>query len=124
MKPNLLVGSVTLRGLQKISVMRAQQWHKDKPWDANKWVTATIGEFGEFCNELKKCNRDEDGLDSNNHRRVDLGKELADTLCYLVLLADSVGVDMETETVKCFNAISRREGFDLFIGDSVGGERQ
>ena len=106
---------LTIRDFQAISVKRALLWHKDKPWTPDQWLTAFIGELGEFANELKKHSRDRDGLRSNNPRRVSLAKELADSFAYFVLLCDSVGVDLESETITVFNSISEREGFDIRI---------
>lgn len=109
------VGRLTIRDFQTVSVKRALLWHEDKPWTPDEWLTAFIGELGEFANELKKCNRDRDGLNSNNPRRVSLAKELADSFAYFVLLCDSVNVDLESETIAVFNSISEREGFDIKI---------
>jgi len=106
---------LTIRAFQAVSVERAKAWHGDKPWSPSDWAVAVMGEFGEFCNELKKQNRDRDGLQANNARRVSLGKELADTIAYLVLLADVCGIDLEAETISVFNAISERERLPFII---------
>lgn len=113
---------LTIHDFQEIAWERAKIWHKDKPWTTDEWITAFIGEFGEFCNELKKMNRDRDGVRGNNPRRVKVAKELADAFSYFVLICSSAGVDLESNTVEVFNAISVREGFDIRITDENIGE--
>lgn len=80
--------------------------HKDNPWTASDWAMAVTGEFGELCNMLKKRRRGED------ISQEAIAKEFGDTLAYLDLLAQCVGIDLWAATISKFNEVSDRIGSD------------
>jgi NTP pyrophosphatase (non-canonical NTP hydrolase) len=56
-----------------------------------------IGEFGEFCNILKKVKRGDYKLDTV---KSDLNEELADTFIYLLKISNQFNIDLEEEFFK------------------------
>ena len=61
------------------------------------YTVGLAGEVGEAANLIKKWSRY--GLDSY-HYPEELGAELADVFCYLLLLADELGLDLQEELVN------------------------
>ena len=105
-----------LREFQAASADRAAEWHADAPWSLSDWMTATVGELGEAANIIKKMNRHRDGIATASDPTVDelraeLRLELADTLSYLVLVAEQAGIDLAGATVEKFNTVSDRQGW-------------
>lgn len=79
-------------------------------WSPADWMTALAGEVGETANILKKIRRGDTSL---FEARKELAKELADIQCYLVLLANRCGIDLEVATILKFNEVSKRIGSDV-----------
>ena len=72
------------------------------------------GECGEACNVIKKIRRIECGLkppDNLQALREHLAEELADTLLYLLLVAEAADIDVQAAVKDKFNEVSEREGF-------------
>ena len=84
----------------------------EKNWAPAHWVQATLGEFGELANILKKVDRGDFLL---SDKLEDIEKELADIQTYLDILAFKLGVDLGTATIQKFNEISRRITSHVFI---------
>jgi len=80
-------------------------------WSPNDWMTAVAGEVGEAANLLKKFRRGDMSWDNEEHVE-DLAGELADVQCYLSLLAFRCGIDLAEATIRKWNAISERIGYD------------
>lgn len=55
------------------------------------------GEFGEFCNIVKKISRGDFTLQS---AKAELSEELADTFIYLLKISNQLDIDIETEVLK------------------------
>ncbi|WP_285425268.1 MazG nucleotide pyrophosphohydrolase domain-containing protein [Pseudomonas sp. efr-133-TYG-103a] len=55
------------------------------------------GEFGEFCNIVKKISRGDLTLQT---AKAELSEELADTFIYLLKISNQLNIDIEAETVK------------------------
>lgn len=68
-------------------------------WPPEKWALAMLGEFGEAANAMKKVWR---GDGSREH----VASELADGICYLVLLAYHANIDLTEAVVEKWNKIS------------------
>lgn len=107
---------VGIRAFQRISGERARRWHGDDDWTPERWLGALLGELGEAANDLKKIWRAEDGIANDGdpsveELRASIGVELADVQAYLVCLANSLGVDLASETAAKFNRVSERYGF-------------
>jgi NTP pyrophosphatase (non-canonical NTP hydrolase) len=81
-------------------------------WTPADWMVALTGEVGETANILKKVRRGDLTLEQ---ARAELGRELADIQCYLVLLAHHCGVDLETATRAKFNEVSTRVGSSVVL---------
>lgn len=91
-------------------------------WSPSDWMTALVGEVGEAANLLKKLRRGDFTLDDGVHEhgktitvRAWLAKELADSVCYLDLLANRFGIDLGEAVVAKFNEISQRVDVPVFI---------
>jgi len=114
--------TLTFSELRRVSLQRALRWHPRglEEWSVSDWVTATLGEFGEAANVIKKLNRVRDGLIGNDKSVVELqlqlADELADTFIYLDLLASRVGVDLDVAIIAKFNRTSHKYGFPERLG--------
>jgi NTP pyrophosphatase (non-canonical NTP hydrolase) len=81
-------------------------------WCLAQWSNATLGELGEAANLIKKIERGDYTLDE---MRGELGKELADVITYLDILAYRAGVDLGQATIDKFNEVSVRVGSPVRI---------
>lgn len=114
---------LSFEDLRKANSTRCVRWHKGgiEEWSVTDWATAVTGELGEACNAIKKLRRIECGAQNINdpdrqltevsQAVASIGEELADTLIYLDLLALRLGIDLEAEVVRKFNATSERYSF-------------
>jgi NTP pyrophosphatase (non-canonical NTP hydrolase) len=88
-----------------------------------------MGELGEAANAIKKLRRIEDGianisdperqLSAREEAVLKIADELADTLIYLDLLAQRLGVDLAAAVVSKFNAVSEKYGFPERLAETV-----
>lgn len=89
--------------------------HAINSWSLSDWITALTGEVGETANIVKKLNRYRDGIPGNTESeeslREKLGTEIADIACYLDLLAQAAGFDLETIREAKFQATSKKIGY-------------
>jgi NTP pyrophosphatase (non-canonical NTP hydrolase) len=108
---------LTFRQLSEVNLQRANRWHKGglDEWTPSDWACAAAGEMGEVCNAIKKYNRIVQHIASNNNP-VDLrdalqkiATEIGDTIVYLDLLAQRMGIDTGLAVRETFNRISDRE---------------
>lgn len=81
-------------------------------WSLAEWCNAVCGELGELANLIKKVQRGDITLED---ARASIGKECADVLTYLDILAFRAGVDLGAVTVQKFNEVSRRVGSTVRI---------
>jgi NTP pyrophosphatase (non-canonical NTP hydrolase) len=90
--------------LRRANTDRLWEIHRnpDDPWEPNDWAVATAGELGEALNLLKKVRRGE------KIPTREIAHELADTVIYLDLLADSLGIDLGEAVREKFNLVSER----------------
>jgi NTP pyrophosphatase (non-canonical NTP hydrolase) len=118
------MSSLTFDDLREKNRTRCLRWHPNggvTAWSASQWGIAMAGEAGEVCNAIKKLNRIEDGInnqsthskqvDTKEEAIIEIGQEIADTIIYLDLLAQSLGLDVQQEVTKKFNRVSERYGF-------------
>ncbi|UMO76030.1 MazG nucleotide pyrophosphohydrolase [Planktothrix phage Pra-JY27] len=84
-------------------------------WALSAWCNALTGEVGEAANLIKKIERGDLTL---AEARDDLGRELADILTYLDILAFRAGVSLSDETIAKFNAVSARVGSPIRLGET------
>lgn len=101
--------------LQRVSVERSAEFHS-LDWTPSQWLQALVGEVGEYANLRKKHERGD--IDAATFKRLAEG-ELADIQCYLVLLADRLGIDLASATVAKFNEVSDRIGSVLRLPEVV-----
>jgi NTP pyrophosphatase (non-canonical NTP hydrolase) len=76
-------------------------------WCLAQWCNAVCGELGEAANLIKKIERGDFTLEE---KREELGKEFADVICYMDLLAFRAGVNLGESVRNKFNEISVRVG--------------
>jgi len=76
-------------------------------WSLGEWCNAVTGELGEAANVIKKIQRGDFTLEEV---REDLGKEFADVITYMDILASRAGVDLGEAVVSKFNEVSDRVG--------------
>lgn len=81
-------------------------------WCLAQWCNAVCGELGEAANLIKKIERGDFTLEE---KRSELGKELADVITYLDLLAFRAGINLGQATISKFNEVSDRVGSRVII---------
>jgi NTP pyrophosphatase (non-canonical NTP hydrolase) len=81
-------------------------------WALSAWCNAVCGELGEAANLIKKIERGDFTLEE---KREELGKEFADIVTYLDILAMRAGVNLGEATVAKFNEVSRRVGSSVVM---------
>jgi len=88
---------LTFAELQATSVIRCLRWHgpDTDPWSGADWSNAMGGECGEAQNVVKKLRRVETRTGAQlqpppEQLQAMLGEELADVICYAVLVARAV----------------------------------
>ena len=74
-------------------------------WSDADWFVALTGELGELGDLMKKVRR---GDLTKEEAQADLGREIADVMTYLDILAFRLGVDVGKATVAKFNEVSER----------------
>lgn len=89
--------------------------HSLHSWSFSDWFMATTGEFGEAGNVAKKIKRYIDDIPGNKESREELEKKLAlelgDAACYLDLLAQSAGLDIDACREASFQSKSKEIGY-------------
>jgi len=108
---------LTFQALAEVNMTRCHRWHDPMAWSPQMWGLAAAGEMGECCNALKKLHRHDEGIqqaaDPKDRdelvRRV--ATEIGDTVVYLDLLAQRLGLRLEDCVRDTFNRVSIREGF-------------
>jgi NTP pyrophosphatase (non-canonical NTP hydrolase) len=117
---NGLPGLLTFNDFNNANVSRCLRWHPSgiDSWSLSDWAVAVTGELGEACNIIKKLNRIRDGLvgnqgDDNNAEllKSKLGKEFADVVIYMDLIATAAGISLAACIIQKFNEVSERNGF-------------
>lgn len=109
---------LTFRQLREAGIKRCEKhFHKVNEWSPSDWATALAGEVGEACNFIKKIRRLKSkhfkGDKSRKHKKElykATGKEIADALCYLDLLAARMGFQLDDLVKQKFNEVSDRVG--------------
>lgn len=112
---------LTFKFFSQMNRKRKSEWHErstsEEPrnWGVVDWSNAAAGEMGECCNAVKKFQRMLDGIPSENNyesfgdAQNKIAEEIAGAIAYLDLLANEMGLDLETIIRKEFNRISERE---------------
>ena len=110
--------------IQRLSFSRRNRKRCESPegfnhglhsWTFSDWFMAFIGEAGEAANVAKKLKRYADGIPGNKESAVVLQKKLAlelgDAACYLDLLAQSAGLDIDACREASFQSKSKEIGY-------------
>lgn len=106
------------------NISRCNRWHPDgiEDWSPLEWAGAMAGEAGEAANAAKKLKRIENNMVSINEEarhyttleqaRLEVGKEVADTILYGLLLMKRVGIEDPASIIaQVFNKKSEEYGF-------------
>lgn len=106
-----MTNGLTFNDLEGASLERlktAEKYRKSRDWSRAEWLQAVVGEVGELANVMKKVDRGDMTLEE---ARPMLEAEIADVVCYLPLLAQSLGIaSLGAAVMKKFNAVSDRIG--------------
>jgi NTP pyrophosphatase (non-canonical NTP hydrolase) len=103
--------------LAEVNITRCRRWHDPEGWSPQMWGLAAAGEMGECANALKKLYRHDEGIqqaaDSKDRAVLlqNVATEIGDTVVYLDLLAQRLGLRLEDCVRDTFNRISVRESF-------------
>lgn len=94
--------------LSEANLTRCEKsFHMCDDWSPSDWMTAVAGEVGEAANMIKKLRRGED------IPLIEVGKELADAVIYLDLLAQRLRINLGMAVRDKFNEVSDRVGSDV-----------
>jgi len=97
--------SLTFKQLRMANRTRCEgAFHPIEEWSPTDWACAAAGEMGELCNMIKKERRGE------HADRLAMAHEIADTVIYLDLLAERLGIDLGVAVREKFNIVSERVG--------------
>lgn len=83
-------------------------------WSLAEWSNAVLGELGEAANLIKKVIRGDYDI---SQIREELGKEFADVLIYLDILAYQAGIDLSEATVNKWNETSQKLGIPMTLSN-------
>ena len=104
-----------LKQLKEANAERVEDFgHKLMDWTPTDWACAMAGETGELCNIVKKLHRGDYTLEELHENEM-LADEAADIVCYLDLLCQRLGIDLQTAVVNKFNKVSKKIGSDVTI---------
>ena len=101
-------GRLSFAAFRRHNLARCEAvYHPVGEWSETDWMTAVAGEVGEAANMVKKRRRG-DGPSAEV-----VGKEIADAVTYLDLLAYRLGLeDLGTLAAGKFDEVSERIGWD------------
>lgn len=100
---------LTFHKFQKTNAKRSRKvFPQCQEWSLAEWSNALAGEAGEVCNLTKKMSRDSHGERDRDKDMIELGKEIADVMCYCSLLASACGFDLEEILIQKFNEVSKK----------------
>lgn len=123
------VSDLSLLEIRRVNVARSKAWHEEaEAWTVTDWSNAMAGEAGEVCNAVKKLRRLQCGIKARKGPATipvaleEVGKEIADTIFYLDLLANHLGMNLADLLADKFNEISEREGFPHRLHPTQVGE--
>lgn len=102
-----------LSQLRRVSKVRVSRFGHGElsGWSPLQWGYAVAGEVGELCNLLKKYERQMPTDPSRDALTGEIGREIADVLIYLDLLAALFEFDLARVTALKFNSTSKKYGF-------------
>jgi NTP pyrophosphatase (non-canonical NTP hydrolase) len=101
--------------LAKANLERCESaFHPLEDWTAMEWAVCVGGEFGEMAELLKKL-KGGDFKGRETETVENIGREIADQIIYLDLLAQRLGLDLGTAVRRKFNEGSDRYGSPIKI---------
>ncbi len=88
-------------------------------WTPERWLVAVMGELGELANLYKKYFRGDFGNmeEMFPEFQEEAGKEIADVIIYLDLLAKQWDIDLSKAVREKFNEVSERVDSPVYIGN-------
>lgn len=101
--------------LPRFKNAKGERYHTEvdgSEWTPAQWLQAVVGELGEYANLRKKFERGD--IDAFEFQR-DAGKELADVLIYLDILALNIGLRLDEQVINKFNIVSQRVGANVWL---------
>jgi len=85
--------------------------------DCNPYHAALgLGETGEIQNKVKKINRDDNGLISEERRQA-IAQELGDLLWYVAIMCDELNLDMQAVAEGNIQVLESRQKRGTLKGD-------
>jgi NTP pyrophosphatase (non-canonical NTP hydrolase) len=99
------VNELAFSALSAANAARCDEaFHSVQAWSPTDWACCVAGEVGEACNLVKKLKR------GDPVSIEDIGRELADAVIYIDLLAARLGLNLGEEVRRKFNEVSDRIG--------------
>ncbi|MDA4845254.1 MazG nucleotide pyrophosphohydrolase domain-containing protein [Hoeflea poritis] len=93
--------------------------HQLADWTPSEWLAACVGELGEVAHVVKTIIRQRDNLVSSEIEDIELkrmlAEEIADTVIYLDLLAQSQEINLSDAIAEKFNKKSKEIGSQTLL---------
>lgn len=102
---------ITIAKFSDANARRLADAYDEDDWNPLEWAGAAAGEVGEAANLCKKLRRKGRDYKGTDEEREAIGKEIADAVTYLDLLATSLGLRLDAVLVSKFNEVSERIGY-------------
>lgn len=109
---------LSISKIQSAMQQRRKEWiHESVPQKAtlSYYGNQLAGEVGELCNDIKKLERLRLGFVGGKNTRDNIPKEMADVIMCVALLANEMGIDLDTAVAEKFNETSEKHGMDTRI---------
>jgi NTP pyrophosphatase (non-canonical NTP hydrolase) len=107
------MNKLTFAKLRQKNLQRVGEIHNCGQWQYPEWVMAVCGELGEMANILKKVKRGSKKW--NKTTKLAVQREIADTLIYLDLLAQSLDIELDIAVIEKFNLVSKKYSSKIII---------
>ncbi len=97
--------------LRTANATRQIEWDRGNKITLLYRTTELAGEVGEFCNEIKKLERERMGINGSRSSQEKAVDELADVIICADLIGMQMGIDLSAAVARKFNLTSRK--YDL-----------
>jgi hypothetical protein len=101
--------------LHEANIARDKVWAGEVKLPLSFRGLELAGEAGEACNVMKKLERERLGIKGSRSTIEALVEELCDTIICAYLVGMDIGVNLDLEVAKKFNATSEKYGFDVYM---------
>lgn len=107
-----------MKELREANITRDKEWAPDGNITLSFRGVELAGEVGEACNLLKKLERERLGIRGSRTNTNEVGKELADVIICVDLIAMQLGINLDEYVRHKFNETSTKYGLKTKMATS------